>query len=75
MASRKHGLVVSLTDKRGLHVQFRKKPSERNRCIGDYAKKQLGPKGTNTRAQVSAAFKAGVAACSGVRKAKKAKPA
>jgi len=33
--SHKHGLMVSVTPKRGLHVYFQKKPSAFNECVGN----------------------------------------
>ena len=57
--SRKHGLVVSITAKRGLHVYFQKKASGYNQCIGD----KLRGGSYTSRAAVRAAFKSAVAAC------------
>jgi len=42
MASHKHGLGVSITAKRGLHVFFAKKSSMRNMCIGAKLRGQKG---------------------------------
>lgn len=59
MASRKHGLMVNITDKRGLHVYFRKKASGFNQCIGDKLRGQKH----SSRASVRSAFKSAAASC------------
>ncbi len=61
MTSHKHGLGVSITDERGLHVFFKKKQSEYNRCIGA----ALRGKGGNMRQN----FRSAVASCRGKRSA------
>lgn len=58
MSSHKHGLVVSMTNKRGLHVYFTKKASERNRCIGEKMRGQHG-----SGSSIRAAFKAAASSC------------
>lgn len=57
--SHKHGLMVSISPKRGLHVYFQKTASAYNNCIGDKIR------GGNyaSRAAVKAAFKSAVSAC------------
>jgi len=57
--SHKHGLMVSITPKRGLHVYFQKRASGFNMCIGD---KLRHGKYTN-REDVRKAFKGAVGAC------------
>jgi len=57
--SHKHGLMVSITQKRGLHVYFQKKASRYNNCIGD---KMRGGSYSN-RDAVKAAFKSAVQSC------------
>ena len=56
MVSHKHGLGVSITAKRGLHVFFHKKTSGFNECV---AKKMRGAKGDrqSIRNQFSSAAK------------------
>jgi len=61
MASRKNGLTVSISPKRGLHVYWTKDASKYNTCIGD---KIRGGTYAN-RAAVKAAFESAVASCAG----------
>lgn len=56
--SHKHGLMVSITPKRGLHVYFQKRASGYNRCIGDKVRGATG-----NREAIRSAFKSAVAAC------------
>lgn len=59
--SRKHGLTVSISPKRGLHVYWTKKPSAYNNCI---AEKMRAKRGTFTdRASVKKAFTEAVGEC------------
>jgi len=51
--------MVSITQKRGLHVYFQKKASRYNNCIGD---KMRGGSYSN-RDAVKAAFKSAVQSC------------
>lgn len=57
--SHKHGLTVSITPKRGLHVYFQKRASGFNQCIGD----KLRHGKYADREAVRAGFKSAVAAC------------
>lgn len=57
--SRKHGLTVSITGKRGLHVYFTKKASAYNNCIGDRLR---GGKPAG-REQAKSAFRTAVSGC------------
>jgi len=59
--SHKHGLMVSVTPKRGLHVYFQKRASGFNECVGD----QMRGKKYKTRADVRNSFSSAVATCSG----------
>jgi hypothetical protein len=65
--SHKHGLMVSMTPKRGLHVYFQKKASGFNECIG----KAIRGKKFPSRQAVRDAFTSAVAGCAGRKKAKK----
>jgi len=58
MVSRKWGLVVGISPKRGLHVYFRKKASAFNQCVGDKLRGKTG-----TRAQIRSNFAAAARAC------------
>lgn len=60
MVSHKNGLTVSMTDKRGLHVYFRKRASGFNHCVGS---KLRG--GHGNREARKAAFKSAVQSCRG----------
>ena len=61
--SHKHGLMVSISDKRGLHVYFRKKASGYNNCVGESIRKS-GKAGKGAgREAVRAKFRAAVATC------------
>ena len=64
--SRKHGLVVSISPKRGLHVYFQKKASAFNNCIGDILRRG---KPAN-RAAAKEAFSAAVRQCAGKPRAR-----
>ncbi|TSA56167.1 hypothetical protein D4R42_04080 [bacterium] len=57
--SHKHGLMVSITPKRGLHVYFQKKASGFNMCIGD----AIRGGSYASRKAVRDAFKAAVSKC------------
>lgn len=57
--SHKHGLMVSITPKRGLHVYFQKRASGYNMCIGD----AIRGKKFASRKAVRDAFTAAVAGC------------
>ncbi len=58
--SHRHGLMVSITPKRGLHVYFQKRASGFNQCIGS---KLRG--GHGNREARKAAFKGAVQQCRG----------
>jgi len=57
--SHKHGLMVSITSKRGLHVYFQKRASGFNMCIGE----KIRGGSYASRAAVRAAFTSAVASC------------
>jgi hypothetical protein len=63
MVSHKHGLGVSITDRRGLHVFFRKNPTNFNICVGDHMK---GVKAKGKSA-IRTEFIKAVGACKGRR--------
>ena len=58
MASHKHGLMVNITNKRGLHVYFTKKASGRNLCIADAMRGKGG-----SRTAIRQAFAAAAKSC------------
>ena len=60
--SHKHGLMVSLTPKRGLHVYFQKRASGYNMCIGDELRGRGGGPGSG-RAEQRGKFTKAVATC------------
>lgn len=57
--SRKHGMTVTFTPKRGLRVMWTKRPSAYNRCIGE----KMRSKTFTDRASVKKAFKEAVSEC------------
>jgi len=57
--SHKHGLMVSITPKRGLHVYFQKKASGYNMCIGD----RLRGGRPGSRGAARSAFTSAVSGC------------
>ena len=56
--SHRHGLMVSITPKRGLHVYFQKKASRFNACIGEALRH-----GHGSRESIKSAFKSAVNKC------------
>jgi len=65
MASHKHGLGVSISPKRGLHVFFAKKASQFNRCIADACRTGKGRGGSKN--DVITRFEGAVSRCKGRR--------
>jgi hypothetical protein len=61
--SHRHGLMVSITPKRGLHVYFQKRASGYNQCVGAGVR-SAGVRGKGIgRQAVRSAFKQAVQKC------------